>query len=369
MATPLKELYSTAFYQQFCSIADGIIPGFSKKKFLQQIFSDDWQEKELKDRMRYTTLVLRDFMPDEFRKTAPLLGKIIRRLQQEQLQHLALPYMFIPDYIEQYGLDDFTTSVSLFETTTPFTSCEFAVRPFIQKYGDTMLETMTAWSLHKNHHVRRLASEGSRPRLPWAMALPGLKKNPEPTIPILQNLKNDPSEYVRRSVANHLNDISKDHPSLVYSIAKKWIGKTPETDALLKHACRTMLKQGDQTVLKLFGHAKHEDINVKELKVATPLVRVPEHLQFSFSVVNGDRKPHKIRIEYAIHYLRQNGTYSKKIFKLAERMIAPKDIIQLTRNHSFRIITTRTFYAGTQKLSVIVNGSESTLISFRLDTE
>ena len=135
------------------------------------------------------------------------------------------------------------------EFITQFITCEFAVRPFLLKYGDKMMNQMRAWSLHKSHKVRRLASEGSRPRLPWAMAIPALKKNPMPVLTILENLKNDPSESVRRSVANNLNDISKDRPGMVLKIANAWKGQNKETDAIVRHGCRTLLKHGHPEVL------------------------------------------------------------------------------------------------------------------------
>ena len=135
-----------------------------------------------------------------------------------------LEHMFIPDYIEVYGIDHFDLSMKAFETVTQFVSCEFAVRPFFIRYGNQMVNQMKIWSRHKNESVRRLSSEGSRPRLPWAMAIPALKKDPSPILPILENLKNDPSEDVRRSVANNINDIAKDHPDIVMKLGQRLEG-------------------------------------------------------------------------------------------------------------------------------------------------
>lgn len=161
--------------------------------------------------------------------------------------------MFFPDYIERFGMEDYAVAVGTMERLTAFTSCEFAVRPFIKKHEGQMLEQMLGWSEHSSHHVRRLASEGSRPRLPWAMALPKLKKDPSPILPILENLKVDSSEYVRRSVANNLNDISKDNPDVALSVFRDWIGHSPETNRIVKHGCRTLLKQGVPEAMELFG--------------------------------------------------------------------------------------------------------------------
>lgn len=279
---------------------------------------------------------------------------------------MGLEYMFLPDYIETYGINDYEHSVKCMEFVTRFTSCEFAVRPFIVKYGDRMLDQMQRWSLHENHHVRRLASEGSRPRLPWAIALPKLISDPVPLLPILENLKNDPSDYVRRSVANSLNDISKDHPEIVISIAKKWGGLSKETDDLIKHACRTLLKQGNHTILKHFGVSANSNIVISKFIIHTPFVCVGDGLDFSFEVINKDSKNLNLRIEYGVYYLRNNGRHSKKVFKISERQLHPLQKIEINRKQSFKPITTRRFYPGQHQLSIIINGEEKAIRAFEL---
>ena len=264
-----------------------------------------------------------------------------------------------------YGLDDFDTSVKAIEFITQFITCEFAVRPFLLKYGNTMMEQMQAWSLHKNHKVRRLASEGSRPRLPWAMAIPALKKNPTPVLPILENLKNDPSESVRRSVANNLNDISKDHSDVVVQIANAWKGQNKETDAIVRHGCRTLLKQGHSEVLTLYSLVS-ERIHLSDFALLTPTLKIGESLEFSFLILNANAGHQKVRLEYAVYYKRQNGQLSKKVFKISEREYAPDEQVKILRKQRFVLITTRKFYAGTQQLSIIINGEEKKVVPFEL---
>lgn len=366
MSFLLKDLYSPTFYNNFSEILGEVVSVFDKEAFIHQIFDQDWQSKELKDRMRHTSLVLHSVFPSDFEQTTKLIEAIVFRLRERKITETGFEFMFLPDYIEKYGINHFETSVKLMETVTQFTSCEFAVRPFIIQYGDKMIRQMHAWSFHESHHVRRLASEGSRPRLPWAIALPELKKNPTPILPILENLKNDPSEYVRRSVANNLNDLAKDNPQIVLQIAQKWKGQSKETDALIKHGCRTLLKQGNTEILAYFGLADNAKIVVEDFKITTPIVRIGEALAFSFVLKNTDQKPEMLRLEYGIHYLRQNGQYSKKVFKISERQLQPNEQIEIERKQSFRIITTRQFYAGQQKLSIIINGIERALTEFEL---
>lgn len=361
----LKDLYSPSFYRQFAETLTKTVPAFDTQRFILLIFDAEFAQKELKDRMRHTTRVLHYFLPADFGKAAELLETIIEQLRKDSIQEDSLPYIFFPDYIETYGLEDYEHSVRAIEYVTQFVSCEFAVRPFILKYGDRMMEQMRQWSLHKNHKVRRLASEGCRPRLPWAMALPALKKNPAACLIILENLKNDPSEWVRRSVANHLNDISKDHPEMALNIAKTWKGRTKETDAIVKHACRTLLKQGHRDVLALYNLVS-DFILLESFTLLTPRICMGESLEFFLSLSNENDKPHTVRLEYAIYYRKQNGQLSKKVFKISEREYKPGESATIRRKHYFVPITTRKFYAGAHRLSVIINGEEKQSVDFEL---
>jgi len=366
MSNLLKDIYSPAFYDSFSDTVSKVMPSFNKATFLNLIFDDNWENKELKDRMKHTSFVLNNFLPDDFEKAADTILNIITELRKRQMREITVEYMFFPGYIETFGLDHFDTSIKTIECVTQFTSCEFAVRPFIIKYGERMMKQMYQWSLHESHHVRRLASEGSRPRLPWAIALPEFKNNPNPILPILENLKTDNSDYVRRSVANNLNDISKDNPNIVIAIAEQWKGYGKETDALIKHGCRTLLKQGNPEILNYYGLNVSDKIQVRDLKILTPQVKVGSDLKFSFTLINLDSKTQTVRIEYAIYYLRQNGQLSKKVFKISEREVKPTEKIIFNKSQSFRIITTRRFYIGQQKLSIIINGQEKQENTFEL---
>lgn len=368
MSNLLKDIYSKDFFDSFSETLKQVVPTFNKEQFIQQLFDKNWENRELKERMRHITLVLHSFLPQDFSKAANIIEKIVENLREQNIKEASIEFMFLPDYIETHGINNYDKSVKLMESLTQFTSCEYAVRPFILKYGDKMLSQMQKWSLHNNHHVRRLASEGARPRLPWAIALPELKKNPTPILPILENLKNDPSEYVRRSVANNLNDISKDNPDILISIAKKWKGQTKETDAIIKHASRTLLKQGNPIILKHFGLSGNAKIVTTKFNIHTPTVKIGNHLEFSFSINNEDKKPLNVRIEYGLYYLKNNGQHSKKVFKISERQLNPDEKIDIHRKQSFRIITTRKFYIGQHQLSLIINGQEREIATFELTT-
>ena len=359
----LKDLYSPAFYKNLSNALLAIMPSFNKQRFISQIFTSDFGDKELKARMRHTTEVLHAFMPSDFKKAVGILEKLMQQLRAAGTGEDGLAYIFIPDYIELYGIDDLETSVKALEEITQFVSCEFAVRPFIIRYGSAMMKQMKIWSLHKNYKVRRLSSEGSRPRLPWAMAIPELKKDPSPVLPILENLKNDPSEWVRRSVANNINDIAKDHPDIVISLARKWRGGTKETDAIIKHGSRGLLKKGHIEILSHYG-LKSKNIRVSVLKIETPTVKLGASLAFSFDVSNLDKKKQTVRLEYGLYYNKSNGQLTKKVFKISERVLEPGIKLKFQRKQSFRKITTRVFYPGKHRLSIIVNGEEKGIRDF-----
>ncbi len=364
MSYLLKDLYSPAFYDRFAATLQQTLPGFDKKRFIASIFDADWPARELKARARHTARVMRLFMPDNFEEAARLIADTIDRLMREETK-AGIEFMFFPDYIELYGLERFDTSTHAMEAITRFISCEFAVRPFLLKYDQRMIEKMHEWSLHEDYRVRRLASEGTRPRLPWAMAVPALKKDPTRVLPLLENLRNDPSEWVRKSVANHLNDISKDHPDMALAIARAWRGVGKETDAIVKHACRTLLKQGHPEILEYYG-LQSKDLVVSNVMIQNPTLKIGDDLHFSFTIQNTAPTPQTIRLEYGIYYLRQNGQHNKKVFKISERQLAPEETIHITKKQSFRIITTRKFYLGQQHLSVIANGQEQAKLHFEI---
>ncbi|RZJ47916.1 MAG: DNA alkylation repair protein [Flavobacterium sp.] len=361
----IKDIYSVAFYENFGQAVAEVHPIFDKQKFIKTIYEGDFAQKEWKERMKHTTVVFHKFMPENFPEAVVIIDKVIHNLRKKNFTEGNLAFIFFADYIETYGLEDFKTSAKAFVSITQFISCEFAVRPFILKYKVKMIDEMVKWSTHENHHVRRLSSEGSRPRLPWAMAIPFLKKDPVSILPILENLKNDPSEYVRRSVANNLNDIAKDNPELVLEIAGKWKGFSKETDAIIKHGCRTLLKQGHPEILSHYG-LESTNIELSDFEIKTPVVKIGEYLQFQFNLKNLNKEPKTVRLEYAVHYKKAKGHLAKKVFKISEKIYQPEQLVKVERNQSFKIITTRVFHTGLHELSIIINGTESEALSFDL---
>ncbi|MFB9107104.1 DNA alkylation repair protein [Flavobacterium gyeonganense] len=361
----IKDIYSVSFYEKFSQAVAEVHPSFHKQRFIDTIYEGNFTQKEWKDRMKHTTVVLHQFMPENFPEAVALIDKIIENLKKNSFTDGNLAFIFFADYVEMNGLDDFETSVKAFVSITKFISCEFAVRPFILKYKEKMIDEMIKWSLHDNPHVRRLASEGSRPRLPWAMAIHFLKKDPTSILPILENLKNDPSEYVRRSVANNLNDIAKDNPGIVLQIASRWKNHSRETDGIIKHGCRTLLKQGHPEILSHYG-LESMNIELSSLEIKTPVVKIGDYLQFHFEINNKNEEAKTVRLEYAVYYKKAKGHLAKKVFKISEKNYQPNQLIKIERNQSFKLITTRVFHTGIHHLSIIINGTESEVLEFEL---
>ena len=368
MAEPLKNVYSESFLEGFTVIMQKIYPPFASKAFLEQVLDDQWSKRELKERMRHIATCLRAFLPQDVATAFQLLRNLALALRGDDEESMSFEYLFLPDFIEQYGLDNYELSLAAMEDITQFTSCEFAVRPFLVRYPEAMIEQMQAWAAHPHAMVRRLASEGSRPRLPWGLGVPHLKVDPSPTLPILESLRHDASETVRRSVANHLNDISKDHPELVLDIVERWQGATAATGRLIKHACRGLLKQSHPRALALFGLGGAEAIVVEDFEILTPTVKSGEALAFQFAISHSLNKPLLIRLEYGLYFRKANGSLSKKVFKISEKEYGVGSTVIIERKQSFRPITTRKYYPGLHQVSVIANGREFERYDFNLQT-
>jgi len=361
----LKNIYNAAFFEEFTALFQQVKSDFDQKLFIKEIHTSNWEVMELKQRMRHIAFTLNRFLTGNYQKDIETLCQLINLLIQQQ-NRKGLEYLFLPDYIEQFGINEFDTSIKAMEKFTQFTSCEFAVRPFLINYPDRMMQIMQSWASHENHAVRRFASEGCRPRLPWAMAIPFLKINPEPILPILEKLKNDSSEFVRKSVANNLNDISKDHPQLVIDLVQKWKGKSMDTDWVCKHGSRTLLKQGNREVLDFFGLNNTNFVQIKDFQLLKSKVQIGDNLKFEFKLQNTNSEYLTIRLEYAIYYQKANGSLAKKVYKISEKTYSGNSETFVRRKQSFKIITTRKFHKGLHQVSVIVNGKEGQSLDFEL---
>jgi 3-methyladenine DNA glycosylase AlkC len=346
MASLLKDLFSPAFLQRLAALCQQQHQAFSTEQFLRQTQGADWQQLELKARTRQISHALYSAFDLPYSDAIQVLLPISNHFS-------GVPGFIFADYVEVYGLDDPETSFKALAHFTCYSTAEFAIRPFFQRYPDLTLSQMKAWASSDNVHLRRLASEGARPRLPWGMALKAFKQNPTPLLPILEQLKADTEPYVQRSVANHLNDISKDHPELVLDIAEKWFGQHQITDWIVKHALRGLLKQAHPRALALFG-LQQLPLQVR-LDIHNATVSAQRPLHFLVELSGPTELEAKIRLEYKIGYRKKSGQLNYKVFQLSNKVWTGQNL-RFERSQAFVDLTTRKHYPGQHHLQIMLNG-------------
>lgn len=327
---------------------------------------------ELKERVALIADVLHEALPKAASDRLPILLAILHpdveskdvKSSDEGLSGWAI--WPLTHLLGTYGVDDFEASLAaLKEMTKRFTS-EFDVRPFIVADQARALEIICGWVDDPSRHVRRLVSEGTRPRLPWGVQLKGLVADPLPMLATLERLRDDPSEYVRRSVANHLNDIAKDHPDLVAKIAVDWLkDASKEREKLVRHACRSLIKQGHAGALSAFGLHPPE-IAAPRITLAADTVDFGGEIEFDVLLSSAAQGTQTLVIDYVIHFRKANGKRAPKVFKWTKLEMKAGEVKQLSRRHGIKPITTRKYYDGHQVLSLRINGKDFGEATFEL---
>lgn len=340
-----------------------IYPLFLVDDFITDIMDDSWEGLGLKARMRQITINLGKYLPSDYEHALGILDQVIAKYPVGLVDS---GLIYFPDFVEMYGQDEryWELSMDALERYTQYSTAEFAVRPFIIKHEDRMMDQMATWTKHVNEHVRRLASEGCRPALPWGQALINFKKDPMPVLRILEMLKADSSLYVRKSVANNLNDISKTHPNLIVGLAKNWYGENEHTDWIVKHGCRTLLKKGNRDVLDIFGFTGVDCMNIDNFSLNVESVCLGENIILSFQIEA--KRETKVRLEYGIDYVRANGMRFRKVFKISESLLRKNEKKSYNKTHSFADTSSRKHIPGVHAVTLIVNGIEQGTLEFEL---
>jgi 3-methyladenine DNA glycosylase AlkC len=362
MPTPLKYKYDPTFFEGLCNVLQETIPGFDERQFIYRVFDKTWPDLELKERVRKITLVLHQFMPQDFSLAANLIVCISRSLLDRK-QNFPFGNIFLPDYVAVFGLSEFKASMAAMVEVTKLVSAEFAIRPFLLRYPQETMAQMLDWSCSECASVRRLASEGCRPRLPWATALPAFKNDPAPVLRILENLKADPADTVRRSVANNLNDIAKDNPELVLRTASGWSKQDPATRWIVQHGCRTLLRKGNVEALRMHGFNAGNRCDIRNV-TRSEHIKIGQDFTFHFEFRNKESATHRYRLAYAIDYLTATGKKSRRIFRIGEYDVTPAIPLQISRKKSFRDLATRRHYPGRHRLGILANGKEVFTVDF-----
>ncbi len=353
MPEALKDQFFTpAFYDDLAAVLGELYPPFDRNALLAAVYDEQWEERTLMARMRHTMIVLHPLLPGDYRTALAVLKAAAPRLTRHGFALIGFP-----EYVALHGLDDWDASLPALEHFTQLMSAEFAVRPFILRDPPRMMAQMRAWATHPHEQVRRLASEGCRPRLPWGVALAAFKQDPAPVLEVLELLKDDPAETVRRSVANNLNDIAKDNPQVVIGVLRRWQqDASPERQWIIRHALRTLVKAGHSEALALLGFSTGAQVNVTALAMSAPSVRLGEEIRFSAVIESHGEDTQRLVIDYVVYYVKANGQQAPKVFKLTTVELAPGESLRLERKISFRPITTRVYYAGEHRVMLKING-------------
>jgi 3-methyladenine DNA glycosylase AlkC len=375
MAEPLKNQYGPDIPRRIAAMIKDVHPTFPEKAFLKTALRG-YEALELMDRGRHIAKALGEHLPESF----PAAAKIIVKSMGPKVEQTPpteeptagggmAPFLFMPHamFVASHGLDYFEESMAAqYEITQRFTA-EFSIRPFIERYPSESLTRLRQWADDDNHHVRRLVSEGTRPRLPWARRLRDFQRDPAPVIALLERLKDDPSLYVRRSVANNLNDIGKDHPRLLTDIAARWMqGASPEREWIVRHALRSAVKRGDKAALAVLGFGGKSNIAIDSAKITPKKIPIGGSVVIAFDVVNNGKKPTRAMVDFAVHFVKANGEAKPKVFKLKALELGAGEAVSITKKISLVPLTTRKHYAGRHAVTALVNGESHPLGVFTL---
>ena len=383
MAEPFKNLISPATVAHMAEHLGRVAPGFDAERF-QQLALQDQAALELKARVLRIADALQATLPTDFSAAcdaiesalaAPLpldeRGELVAggaALRPDGLAGWSI--WALGEWVARCGVPAeaalWPRALACLHALTQRSTAEFAIRPFIQAHPDRVWPTLMRWTRDPSAHVRRLASEGSRPRLPWGLRLQALVADPAPTLPLLRALQDDPSAYVRRSVANHLNDIAKDHPDLVAGWVRDHLIDAPDSrSALLRHASRSLIKQGHAPTLQAWGLGQGL-VGDAVLSLSTDHARVGEDVGLHVTLRSAATAPQPLVVDYAVHHVRANGSTSPKVFKGWKLTLAPGETRTLDKRHSLKPVTTRTLYPGTHTVDVRVNGVAMAAAAFEL---
>jgi 3-methyladenine DNA glycosylase AlkC len=365
---PFKNAFSYPNARRIAECLKRAHPAFSLPRFSKGL-EEALEPLELKARMHLIADRIEGGLPAHPPVLFPILVKTLAEDEADTRGLRGFLVWPLTEIVARRGLGHFSESMAaLCEMTKRFTG-EFAIRPFLRHDRELVLKQLHAWCAHPDEHVRRLVSEGSRPLLPWGGNLPDLLEPPHPTLGLLEKLHRDPSDYVRLSVSNHLNDFSKHHPSLVIETLARWRDANPDDarlEKLARHACRTLLKAGHPGALELHGYGSAKALALEISEIRKPSVKLGGHLEYRLVIRNTLRRPVKVMFDYAILHRKANGTLSPKVFKGRVRDLAPGELWEITGRHPLKPVTTRVYHGGVHGFEPRLNGRAFPAMDFLL---
>ena len=381
MAEAFKNLINETVVRQVGHHLHRAWAPFDQKAFTQLALKG-LDALEFKARAQHLSDALAQTLPADFKQAADILERSLKAISPVPADHdpdQELGSLQTDDtglggwalwafgeYVAKLGIDHPERALLALHAITQRFTAEFAIRPFIVAHPALTLATINQWAHDPSAHVRRLASEGSRPRLPWGLRLQALVQDPRPTLGLLKKLQDDPSEYVRRSVANHLNDIAKDHPDLIVDWLQTHLPNAPATrKKLLRHACRTLIKNGHPGVMAAWGLGTPFKGQI-QLGLNTQQVQLGEFLTLTVNLQSSSRQAQTLELDYRVHHVKANGEWSPKTFKGKQITLQPGQTLVWTKQHPIKPITTRRYYPGVHRVEIQLNGQSHAQADFEL---
>ncbi len=368
MAEPLVAQYGPDVPQAIARMVAAVHPRFDTDAFLHDALTG-YDALALMPRGKHIARALQRHLPADYGEALCILLASIDQPHGRPAGLSLGSFIYLPHtvFVSEFGLAHFDLSMQAQHTLTQRFTAEFSIRPFLQKHPEATLEKLTEWTTDPSEHVRRLVSEGTRPRLPWASRLPAFQRDPSPVLALLERLKDDAALYVRRSVANNLNDIGKDHPDVLAATANAWLrDATPERRWIVQHALRSAVKRGEPGALAALGFGASADVAIGQPSITPPRAVVGGKLEVAFDVANNTAQPQQVLVDFAVHYVKANGQSRAKVFKLKTLDLAAHETQRVGKNISLAEMTTRKHYPGLHRVDAILNGRAQALGSFEL---
>ena len=368
MAEPLKNQYGADVPHAIAAMVTAVHPAFNSARFVSDVL-DGYDALELMPRGKKIAQALRQHLPDDYEQAVSILLDSLDQPHGRDPRLSLGAFLYMPHtmYVAQYGLAHFEVSMRAQHALTQRFTAEFSIRPFLEQHTEATLRQLTAWAADPSPHVRRLVSEGTRPRLPWAPRLRQFQADPAPVLALLDLLKDDPELYVRRSVANNLNDIGKDHPEVLADTAQAWLkDASAERAWIVGHALRFAVKRGDRSALQVLGFGKTAQVAVGGIQISPATPEMGGTVHMAFELTNTQAHTQSLLVDLAVHYVKANGQAKAKVFKLKTLELAPGQTARFAKKLSLTEMTTRTHYPGRHQVDVMLNGQALPLGCFEL---
>jgi len=349
-----------------------VYPAFAHQDFIAEVL-DGYAPLSLTGRGQRVAEALRRHLPAEYPRAVALLVESASQPHEHRASGGMAGFLFMPHlyFVARHGLDHFEESMRAQYALTQRFTAEFSIRPYLEKYPEATLARLREWTRDPSEDVRRLVSEGTRPRLPWAPRLRAFQKDPRPVLELLELLKDDPSLYVRRSVANNLNDIGKDHPALLVATARRWLraagAQRPSAQRqwIVKHALRSAIKRADAGALRALGYGGAARVAVRKVSITPSRPRIGGAVTISFELSSRAKRRQRVMADLVVHFVKARGT-GAKTFKLRAVDLPAGGHERLAKKIVLAQLTTRKHYPGVHRVAALLNGKEFELGQFTL---